>query len=75
MATADTTATAVSTNPTTVVLGQPITITALVTDTTAGHTTTIPTGGVTFMDTLGIDQHLTERRELRSRSMERGRRY
>ncbi len=50
---ADTTAVTVSTNPTSVVLGQAITITAIVTDTTAGHTATIPTGGVTFMDTLG----------------------
>ena len=50
---ADTTAVVVSTSPTTVVLGQAITIAAIVTDTTAGHTATIPTGGVTFMDTLG----------------------
>jgi hypothetical protein len=49
---ADTTAVAVSTNPTTVVLGQPITVTAIVTDTTEGHTAIIPTGGVTFMDPL-----------------------
>jgi sugar lactone lactonase YvrE len=50
---ADTTAVAVSTNPTSVVLGQAISLTAIVTDTTAGHTATIPTGGVTFMDTVG----------------------
>jgi sugar lactone lactonase YvrE len=49
----DSTATAVSTNPTSANLGQPITITATVTDTTTGHTATIPTGGVTFMDTVG----------------------
>jgi sugar lactone lactonase YvrE len=50
---ADTTAVAVSTNPTSVVLGLAITIRAIVTDTTAGHTATIPTGGVTFTDTVG----------------------
>jgi len=49
----DTTAVVVSTNPTGVVLGQSIAITAVVTDTTAGHTGTIPSGGVTFMDTVG----------------------
>lgn len=51
--TADTTATTVSINPTSAVLGQSIAITAVVTDTTTGHTATIPTGGVTFMDTIG----------------------
>lgn len=50
---ADTTAVAVSTNPTSVVLGQSITVTAIVTDTKAGHTATIPTGGVTFTDRVG----------------------
>ena len=49
----DTTAVTVSTNPTTVILGQPISITATLTDTTSGHTATIPTGGVKFTDTLG----------------------
>ena len=49
----DTTATAVSSNPTSVILGQAITITAIVTDTTAGHAATVPTGGVTFTDTVG----------------------
>jgi sugar lactone lactonase YvrE len=49
----DTTAVTVSTNPTVVVLGQPISITAIVTDTTSGHTATLPTGGVKFTDTLG----------------------
>ena len=34
-------------------IGQPVTLTATVTDTTAGHTATIPTGGVTFTDTVG----------------------
>src|SRR5580704_11841907 len=53
IAVADSTAVAVSTAPTSVVLGQSITITAIVTDTTAGHTATVPTGGVTFMDTVG----------------------
>ena len=50
---ADTTAVAVSTNPSSVVLGQLITVTAVVTDTTTGHTPTVPTGGVTLMDTVG----------------------
>jgi sugar lactone lactonase YvrE len=53
IAVANTTAVAVSTNPTSVVLGQSITITAIVTDTTTGHTGTIPTGGVTFTDRVG----------------------
>ena len=50
---ADATAVAVSTNPTAVNIGQPLTVTAIATDTTVGHTATIPTGGVTFMDTVG----------------------
>src|SRR5580693_1005334 len=50
---ADATAVAVSANPTAANIGQPLTITATVTDTTAGHTATIPTGGVTLMDTVG----------------------
>ncbi len=50
---ADTTAVAVSTNPTAANIGQPLTVTAIVTDTAAGHGSTIPTGGVTFMDTVG----------------------
>jgi len=50
---ADTTTVAVSTNPTSAGIGQPITITAIVTDTTTGHGATIPTGGVTFTDTVG----------------------
>jgi hypothetical protein len=53
IAVADTTAVAVSTAPTSVVLGQSISITAIVSDTTAGHAATIPSGGVTFMDTVG----------------------
>jgi sugar lactone lactonase YvrE len=50
---ADATSVTVSTNPTSANIGQPITVTAAVTDTAAGHTATIPTGGVTFMDTVG----------------------
>lgn len=49
----DATAVAVSTNPATANIAQPLTITAVVTDTTAGHTATILTGGVTFTDTVG----------------------
>jgi len=49
----DTTAVAVSTNPTAANIGQPLTVTAIVTDTTTGHAATIPTGGVRFMDTVG----------------------
>jgi sugar lactone lactonase YvrE len=50
---ADTTAVAVSTNPTAANIGQPITVSATVTDSAAGHTAAIPTGGVTFTDTVG----------------------
>ncbi|MGA9798042.1 MAG: hypothetical protein WBQ68_03470 [Terriglobales bacterium] len=53
IAVADSTAVAVSTLPTSVVLGQSISITAIVTDTAEGRAATIPTGGVTFMDTVG----------------------
>jgi sugar lactone lactonase YvrE len=49
----DTTAVAVSANPTAANIGEPLTLTAIVTDTTTGHTATIPTGGVTFTDTVG----------------------
>lgn len=49
----DTTAVAVATNPTTVNIGQPLTVTATVSDTAAGHTATVPTGAVTFTDTVG----------------------
>jgi sugar lactone lactonase YvrE len=49
----DTTATAVVTIPTSANIGQALAITATVTDTTPGHTTTVPTGGVTLMDTVG----------------------
>jgi sugar lactone lactonase YvrE len=50
---ADTTAVTVATIPTSAYGGQPITITALVTDTTNGDPGGIPTGAVTFTDTLG----------------------
>jgi sugar lactone lactonase YvrE len=49
----DTTATAVTIAPTSLNNGQTATITATVSDTTTGHTSTIPTGPVTFTDTLG----------------------
>jgi hypothetical protein len=51
--TADSTAVAVSASPTTAPIGQPLTLTATVSDTRAGHTSTIPSGGVTFVDTVG----------------------
>jgi sugar lactone lactonase YvrE len=50
---ADSTQVAVSTNPTSVNIGQTLTVTAVVTDTAEGHTATVPTGGVTFTDTVG----------------------
>jgi hypothetical protein len=46
----DTTATTVSIPPSPAVYGQAVTIVARVTDTQSGHTTTIPTGSVTFTD-------------------------
>jgi sugar lactone lactonase YvrE len=49
----DTTSTAVLISPTTLVRGQPATITATVSDTTSGHTSTHPTGSVTITDTVG----------------------
>ncbi|HEX4487470.1 MAG TPA: Ig-like domain repeat protein [Terriglobales bacterium] len=50
----DTTSTAVTTTPlTTANIGQPISVTALVTDTQSGHSSTIPTGTVSFTDTVG----------------------
>jgi sugar lactone lactonase YvrE len=49
----DTTVLALSASPSPANIGQPVTLTATVTDTTAGHTATVPTGGVTFMDTVG----------------------
>jgi DNA-binding beta-propeller fold protein YncE len=53
LATPDSTTIAVSMNPTAVNLGQALTVTATVTDTRVGHTATVPTGGVTFTDTVG----------------------
>src|SRR5579863_4724282 len=49
----DATAVVVSANPTSASIGQPLTVTAAVTDTTAGHTATVPTGSVNFSDTVG----------------------
>jgi len=49
----DTTITAISILPSTAVYGQAVTIVAKVADTQSGHTTTIPTGSVTFIDTFG----------------------
>ena len=49
----DTTATAVTASPSPANIGQPITVTGTLTDTAAGHTATIPTGSVTFLDTVG----------------------
>jgi hypothetical protein len=49
----DTTSTTVTIVPASVADGQTATITATVSDTTAGHTSTIPTGPVTFTDTVG----------------------
>ena len=49
----DTTSTTVASNPAAVTIGQSETITATVADTQSGHTSTVPTGTVTFTDTLG----------------------
>jgi sugar lactone lactonase YvrE len=49
----DSTTTAVVANPTSVVLGQPVTITATVADTATGHTSNSPSGSVSFIDTVG----------------------
>ncbi len=49
----DTTGVEVGSSAATVNLGQSFTITATVTDTTAGHTSTVPTGEVTFTDSVG----------------------
>jgi sugar lactone lactonase YvrE len=49
----DTTAVAVTTNPTAVDAGEALTVTATVTDTAAGSSSTVPTGSVSFIDTLG----------------------
>jgi sugar lactone lactonase YvrE len=49
----DTTSSAVTISPTSLVRGQPATITATVSDTATGHTSIIPTGTVSFTDTVG----------------------
>ncbi len=49
----DTTATAVTVTPSSLANGQTATITATVADTATGHTSTVPTGSVTFIDTVG----------------------
>jgi sugar lactone lactonase YvrE len=51
--TADSTALAVAATPTVANTGGAISLTATVSDTETGHTSTIPTGGVTFTDTVG----------------------
>lgn len=49
----DSTATTLTLLPTSASYGQSITITAKVSDTTTGRTSTVPTGSVTFIDTVG----------------------
>jgi sugar lactone lactonase YvrE len=51
--TSDSTATSVAASPTSVVSGQSVTITAIVTDTATGHTSNSPSGSVSFTDTVG----------------------
>jgi sugar lactone lactonase YvrE len=51
--TADSTALAVTATPTVANTGNAVSLTATVSDTETGHTSTIPTGGVTFTDTVG----------------------
>ena len=53
LSSADSTAVAVAATPTTVNTGEAVSLTATVTDTATGYTSTIPTGGVTFTDTVG----------------------
>lgn len=50
---ADTTATTVSAIPSSLMIGQTVTLTAMVSDTTSGDTSNVPTGEVSFTDTLG----------------------
>lgn len=50
---ADTTATAVVATPTPIALGQMINLVATVTDTATGHASTVPTGSLSFIDTVG----------------------
>src|ERR1700733_7355185 len=49
----DSTATTVTTSPTSLVIGQSMTITATVADTATGHTSNSPSGSVSFTDTVG----------------------
>ena len=49
----DITATTISITPSSAVYGQAVTIVAKIVDTQSGHTTTIPTGSVTFIDASG----------------------
>jgi sugar lactone lactonase YvrE len=49
----DTTSTTLSTSPLSLVYGQPVAITATVTDTQSGKTANVPTGSVTFTDVQG----------------------
>lgn len=49
----DTTSTTVTLSPGSLTNGQAVTITATIADTTAGHTANVPTGSVTFTDTVG----------------------
>jgi sugar lactone lactonase YvrE len=53
ISTADTTATAVTVNPNSLTAGQTTTISAMVSDTASGHTSNVPTGQVSFTDTIG----------------------
>ena len=50
---ADTTATTVSAIPSSLSVGQAATLTAVVSDTASGHASTVPTGQVSFTDTVG----------------------
>jgi sugar lactone lactonase YvrE len=50
---ADTTSTTVTISPSPLTNGQTATLTATVADTTSGHTSTVPTGSVTFTDSVG----------------------
>ena len=50
---ADTTATTVSAIPSSLIIGQTVNLAAMVADTTTGDTSNVPTGEVSFTDTLG----------------------
>jgi sugar lactone lactonase YvrE len=49
----DSTATTLTTSPTSLVFGQSVTITATVADTATGHSSNSPSGSVSFTDTVG----------------------